>query len=93
MGLLVLHAHNSQLGWKPHSLDAFAGFELWVSVKRPPERLVCILLLQRPAQSFRLTGAEIAPQTKWMKPCVWTARDDAMLLLGVFRHGVGAWDR
>ncbi|GAB4815465.1 hypothetical protein N2152v2_002511, partial [Parachlorella kessleri] len=46
-----------------------------------------------PTQTFRLAAGEIPSTTQWMKACAWSPRDDAMLLLGVFRHGVGSWDR
>ena len=35
-----------------------------------------------PAKQFRLESANIAVP-KWGRLCAWTARDDAMLLLGV----------
>jgi hypothetical protein len=34
-------------------------------------------------QQFRLQAVQV-PMPKWGKACGWTARDDAMLLLGVF---------
>ena len=44
------------------------------------------------AQHFALTGAEVPAQTQWMKGCDWMPRDDAMLLLGVYRHGINNWE-
>jgi len=34
-------------------------------------------------QQFRLQAVQV-PMPKWGKACGWTARDDAMLLLGVY---------
>ena len=34
-------------------------------------------------QQFRLQAVQVA-MPKWGKACGWTARDDAMLLLGVY---------
>ncbi|KAL6774468.1 hypothetical protein ACKKBG_A25100 [Auxenochlorella protothecoides x Auxenochlorella symbiontica] len=42
---------------------------------------------------FRLEPGETAPQTQWMKACGWGAAQDACLLVGVHRHGIGHWDR
>ncbi|KAK9828376.1 hypothetical protein WJX81_001254 [Elliptochloris bilobata] len=42
-------------------------------------------------QQFRLQAVQVA-MPKWGRACGWTARDDAMLLLGVYWHGLGRWD-
>ena len=36
-------------------------------------------------QQFRLQAVQV-PMPKWGKAAGWTARDDAMLLLGVYRR-------
>ena len=39
--------------------------------------------------NFRIPW-EVRPVTNWK--CSWNARDDAMLLVGIYKHGFGAWD-
>jgi hypothetical protein len=43
-------------------------------------------------RSFRLEAASTPPQAKWGRAVGWGPRDDAMLLLGVYWHGVGHWE-
>jgi chromodomain-helicase-DNA-binding protein 1 len=45
------------------------------------------------ARRLRLTMAERPAPTAWMRACGWTPEDDSALLVGVFRHGLGAWDK
>lgn len=47
---------------------------------------------QQLPRTFRLEASSIPPQAKWGKAIGWTPRDDAMLLLGVYWHGIGHWD-
>jgi hypothetical protein len=42
--------------------------------------------------TFRLDAASAPPQAKWGRAIGWTPRDDAMLLLGVYWHGMGHWE-
>ena len=42
---------------------------------------------------LRLTINERPAPTAWMKACSWTPEDDSALLVGVYRHGLGAWDK
>ena len=46
-----------------------------------------------PDGRLRLTIAERPVATTWMRACGWTPEEDASVLLGVLRHGIGAWDR
>jgi len=43
-----------------------------------------------PQRSLRLDIQLSIP--KWGKACGWTARDDAMLMLGVHWHGLAHWE-
>ena len=47
-------------------------------------------ILQRPSPvtNFRI-ASQVKPVVNWK--CQWTAKDDAMLLVGVDKHGHGAW--
>jgi chromodomain-helicase-DNA-binding protein 1 len=45
------------------------------------------------ARRLRLTMAERPAPTAWMRACAWTPEDDSALLVGVYRHGLGAWDK
>lgn len=47
-----------------------------------------------PSRSFRLEAAGVPPPPKWGKdPRInWEVKDDAMLLLGVYYHGLGHWE-
>jgi hypothetical protein len=47
---------------------------------------------QQLPRSFRLDAASTPPQAKWGRAVGWEPRDDAMLLLGVYWHGVGHWE-
>lgn len=40
-----------------------------------------------------LDSAERPPATAWMRGCNWTIEDDAALLLGAYRHGIGDWEK
>ena len=42
------------------------------------------------ATTFRVTFEDLPPP-KWSVPAGWTVDDDAHLLLGVWRHGMGHW--
>lgn len=41
----------------------------------------------------RLTMAERPAPTAWMRACGWTPEDDSALLVGLYRHGLGSWDK
>jgi len=43
-------------------------------------------------RAFRLDAAGTPPQAKWGRAVGWTPKDDAMLLLGVYWHGMGHWE-
>jgi chromodomain-helicase-DNA-binding protein 1 len=45
------------------------------------------------ARRLRLTMAERPAPTAWMRACGWTPEDDSALLVGLYRHGLGAWDK
>jgi hypothetical protein len=47
---------------------------------------------QDPCAAFRLEAGAVPPPAKWGKALDWTPRDDAVLLLGVFYHGLGHWE-
>jgi hypothetical protein len=47
---------------------------------------------QDPCVAFRLEAGAVPPPAKWGKALGWTPRDDAVLLLGVFYHGLGHWE-
>ncbi|ORX72118.1 hypothetical protein DL89DRAFT_274270 [Linderina pennispora] len=51
--------------------------------------------LQQPGQRDELTsfriGVPLKPVHHWS--CLWGQREDAMLLVGIYRHGFGNWDR
>ena len=49
--------------------------------------------LADPARDFELSPAALPAAPKWGRACDWTPRDDAMLLLGVYRYGIDHWDR
>ena len=42
---------------------------------------------------LRLSMHERPAPTAWMRACGWTPEDDSALLVGVFRHGLGSWDK
>lgn len=44
-------------------------------------------------RDFELSPAALPAAPKWGRACSWTPRDDAMLLLGVYRYGIDKWDR
>jgi hypothetical protein len=44
-------------------------------------------------RDFELSPAALPAAPKWGRACSWTPRDDAMLLLGVYRYGIDHWDR
>ena len=47
--------------------------------------------LKEPYSQFSLDATiQLAPP-KWSRETSWTPRDDAMLLLGVFKYGLGNW--
>ena len=45
---------------------------------------VSLILPRRPARPACL---------QWMRTAEWQLQDDAMLLLGAWRHGINAWER
>lgn len=49
--------------------------------------------LQDPARRLRLSMAERPAPTAWMRACGWIQDDDTALLVGVYRYGIGAWDK
>lgn len=56
-------------------------------------RLACSVQIEafaEPQRSLRLDIQLSIP--KWGKACGWTARDDAMLMLGVHWHGLAHWE-
>ena len=44
-------------------------------------------------EEFILPGTALPAVPKWGRACAWSDRDDAMLLLGVYRHGLDHWDK
>ena len=57
------------------------------------QRHLCTLQIEafaEPQRSLRLDIQLSIP--KWGKACGWTARDDAMLMLGVHWHGLAHWE-
>ena len=55
--------------------------------------VLCRVLAATPhphATTFRVTFEDLPPP-KWGVPAGWTTDDDAHLLLGVWRHGMGHW--
>ncbi|KAK9862303.1 hypothetical protein WJX84_001196, partial [Apatococcus fuscideae] len=48
--------------------------------------------VKEPEKHFRLETL-LLPPAKWASACGWTTRDDAALLLGVYWHGLGHWDK
>lgn len=75
--------------WGVHLGD----WPVWLSpcFTNPPH--TCKLQGRGQPGGFRLEPGETAPQTQWMKACGWGAAQDACLLVGVHRHGIGHWDR
>lgn len=49
--------------------------------------------LRDPAADFELPAAALPAVPKWGRACDWSARDDSMLLLGVYRYGIDHWDK
>lgn len=49
--------------------------------------------LSDPIRQLRLTVHERPAPTAWMRGCGWTPDYDTALLVGAWRHGVGAWDK
>ncbi|KAL4434102.1 hypothetical protein ABPG75_000543 [Micractinium tetrahymenae] len=45
------------------------------------------------AHHFKLSNQETPALTQWMRTADWGPVEDAALLLGCWRHGVGAWER
>ncbi|GMH36548.1 hypothetical protein BSKO_04416 [Bryopsis sp. KO-2023] len=59
-------------------------------------KMVCLLATQIEALKdplhFRLDASQLPAAPKWGKKIGWTSRDDAMLLLGSYFHGIGSWE-
>ncbi|KAL0021888.1 hypothetical protein WJX77_011593 [Trebouxia sp. C0004] len=91
---MFANAHISDPSAKEPILDFFG-----VSVKAEdvPQQVERMYLLKKkieafaePQRSLRLDIQLSIP--KWGKACGWTARDDAMLMLGVHWHGLAHWE-
>ena len=54
--------------------------------------LLQIEAVKEPEKHFRLE-TQLLPPAKWGPACGWTTRDDAAMLLGVYWHGMGHWDK
>ncbi|PIA19521.1 hypothetical protein COEREDRAFT_78864 [Coemansia reversa NRRL 1564] len=66
-----------------------------VVVQRVTDLAVLSRRLEQPAlredpTKFRI-GVPLKPVHHWS--CLWGQREDAMLLMGIYRHGFGNWDR
>ncbi|GAX85223.1 hypothetical protein CEUSTIGMA_g12643.t1 [Chlamydomonas eustigma] len=48
---------------------------------------------QQLSSSFKLPSDCILPCPKWGKIIGWNAKEDAMLLMGVYLYGLGRWDK
>ena len=44
-------------------------------------------------ENFRLGGGMLPRPPVWARKCDWTPKDDAMVLVGMFKHGWGSWDK
>ena len=42
---------------------------------------------------FRIGGAKLPRAPVWARKCGWSPRDDAMVLVGVYKHGWGSWEK
>ncbi|KAJ1935283.1 ATP-dependent DNA helicase Hrp3, partial [Linderina pennispora] len=66
-----------------------------VVAQRATDLAVLSRRLQQPGQRDELTsfriGVPLKPVHHWS--CLWGQREDAMLLVGIYRHGFGNWDR
>ncbi|KAK9788572.1 hypothetical protein WJX73_002856 [Symbiochloris irregularis] len=85
---LALDAKNSQLDFFGVAIKA-TELITFVNGMRLLARKVASV--SDPAKQFRLESANIAVP-KWGRSCAWTARDDAMLLLGVHWFGQNQWE-
>ncbi|KAL4856079.1 Protein CHROMATIN REMODELING 5 [Chlorella vulgaris] len=45
------------------------------------------------AATLALTNQQCPPLAQWMRNAEWGPREDTALLLGCWRHGIGAWER
>lgn len=43
--------------------------------------------------AFTLSASELPSITGWTKTYNWTAADDSALLIGIYRHGIGEWEK
>lgn len=43
--------------------------------------------------AFTLSASELPSITGWTKTYNWTAVDDSALLIGIYRHGIGEWEK
>ncbi|QDZ20038.1 SNF2 family DNA-dependent ATPase [Chloropicon primus] len=49
-------------------------------------------VLDDPAK-FRLGGGMLPRSPVWARKVAWSPKDDAMVVVGVFKHGFGSWDK
>lgn len=47
--------------------------------------------LEDPVAELAVAAGMQPTVPKWARACDWSLRDDAMLLLGVYRHGMDDW--
>ena len=44
-------------------------------------------------EKFRIGGGMLPRAPVWSRKCRWSPKDDAMVLVGIHRHGFGSWDK
>ena len=44
-------------------------------------------------EKFRIGGGMLPRAPVWSRKCGWSPKDDAMVLVGIHRHGFGSWDK
>ncbi|KAJ2806066.1 ATP-dependent DNA helicase Hrp3, partial [Coemansia guatemalensis] len=72
-----------------HSVNAGVVVQRVADLAVLSRRLEQLALREDPTK-FRI-GVPLKPVHHWS--CLWGQREDAMLLMGIYRHGFGNWDR
>ena len=85
---------------KPKEVDpTFGFFGNAVKVKEMKNRLYELKVVEEVVgkkddiEKFRLGGGMLPRPPIWARKCAWSPKDDAMVLVGIFKHGFGSWDK
>jgi chromodomain-helicase-DNA-binding protein 1 len=89
----VRSAKPEQKGSKPKAITASYGSVTGINAGVMIQRVSDLMFLSKRLEkqnlaAFRITWS-IKPVSNWAAP--WGAKDDAMLLVGIYKHGYGSW--